>query len=55
MWDMRSFGMSSLSIDDFDVGEGVVMHVVRVIMAQQYTMQKGPRLYLEMEQTSSNY
>jgi hypothetical protein len=44
-WDLRSFGASNLTVDDFDVGEGVVIHVVGVIMAQQYTIRKGLKLF----------
>lgn len=40
-WDLRSVEASRLTLHDFDVKEGVVMNVVRVIMVQQYTIQKG--------------
>jgi hypothetical protein len=40
-WDLRSFRASDLKVDDFDVEQWVVMHVVGVIMAQQYTIRKG--------------
>jgi hypothetical protein len=43
-WVMRSFGESGLTLDDFNVEESIVMHVIGVIMAQQYTIQKGLRL-----------
>ena len=44
-WDLRSFGASDLKIDYFDVEESILMHVVGVIMAQQYTIQKGLKLF----------
>lgn len=40
-WILRSFADSDLSLDDFDVQEHIVMHVVGVIMVQQYTIRKG--------------
>ncbi len=33
-----------LSLDNFDVQEDIVMHIVGVIMAQQYTIRKGLKL-----------
>ena len=44
-WNLQSFADSELSLDDFDVQEDVVMHVVGVIMAQQYTIRKGLKLF----------
>ena len=33
-----------MKVDDFDVEEAVMMHVMEVITTQQYTIQKGLKL-----------
>jgi hypothetical protein len=37
-WNIQSFGKCDLLLDDFDTEEHGAMHVMGVIMAQQYTI-----------------